>query len=45
MKYFISLAIVAFLVGCGGSGSSEKTPSSPKTKDMSKQPPSLPNIY
>jgi hypothetical protein len=49
MRYILIGIILLSFIGCGSSSSSKESdnivkPTSPKTKDSSKQPPSIPNI-
>jgi len=48
MRYILIGIILFLFIGCGSSSSKESDnivkPTSPKTKDSSKQPPSIPNI-
>ena len=45
MKYFMMIAVILWLTGCGGSSKDHNNPpASPQTHDSSKTPPAVPNI-
>jgi PBP1b-binding outer membrane lipoprotein LpoB len=45
MKYFMILAVILWLTGCGSSSKENSNPpASPQTQDSSKTPPSVPKI-